>query len=77
MNQMLLVSTHLQTFIWKERKASLGEGWRPWDGEGEDVAIKLVSCFHHYSMPTPVDVFCVFDWSDSVHFKAVTRVLVT
>jgi hypothetical protein len=28
-------------------------------------------------MPTPVDVFCVFDWSDSVHFKAVTRVLVT
>lgn len=53
MNQMLLVSAQLQTFIWQERGAILGEGWGPWDGEGEDVAIKLVSCFQHYSVPSP------------------------
>jgi hypothetical protein len=53
MNQMLLVSAHLQTFIRQERGTILGEDWGPWDCEGEDVAIKSVSYFQHYSVPSP------------------------
>lgn len=50
---MLLVSAQLQTFVWQERGTILGEGWEQWDREGECMAIKLVSCFQHYSAPSP------------------------
>jgi hypothetical protein len=68
---------YAQTFIWQERGAILGEGWEPWDREGECTAIKLLSCFQHYSVPSPATqvrmILFLLEWF--AHFKIVTKVL--